>query len=139
MRFRQGHRVYADRAEILRRFHLRPDQPALPYVLRHIAEHSVRPVAAGWTWAHDAKIYHRPRTDEIVAGPLSCPLFLLLAEKGRITAEAASIIRPGIPRMSVATIPGAAHHVMLDQPLALVSVLRLITDLMTSAPPDSCG
>jgi pimeloyl-ACP methyl ester carboxylesterase len=138
-RFRQGHRVYADRAEILSRFQLRPDQPALPYVLRHIAEHSVRPVAAGWTWAHDAKIYHRPRTDEIVAGPLSCPLFLLLAEKGRITAEAASIIRPGIPRMSVATIPGAAHHVMLDQPLALVSVLRLITDLMTSAPPDSCG
>jgi hypothetical protein len=106
-------------------------------VLQHIAEHSVRPVASGWTWAHDARIYHRPRTDEIVARPLSCPLFLLLAEKGRITAEAASVIRPEVPQMSVSTIPAAAHHVMLDQPLALVSVLRLITDLMTSASPDA--
>jgi pimeloyl-ACP methyl ester carboxylesterase len=135
-RFRLGHRVYPGRAEILQRFQLRPDQPALPYVLQHIAEHSIRPVADGWTWAHDARIYHRPRTDEIVAGPLGCPLFLVLAERGRTTAEAASVIRTVIPRTSVSTIPAAAHHVMLDQPLALVSVLRLITDLMTAAPAE---
>jgi hypothetical protein len=57
----------------------------------------------------------------------------VLAEKGRTTAEAASVIRPEIPQMTISTIPAAAHHVMLDQPLALVSVLRLITDLVTSA------
>ena len=134
-RFRLGHRIYPSRAEILQRFQLRPHQPALPYVLRHIAEHSIRPVTDGWTWAHDARIYHRPRTDEIVAGPLDCPLFLLLAENGRTTAAAASVIRAEIPRVSVSTIPAAAHHVMLDQPLALVSVLRLIADLTTSVLP----
>jgi pimeloyl-ACP methyl ester carboxylesterase len=138
-RFRHRHRVYRDRDEIVRRFRLRPNQPALPYVVRHIAEHSVRPVADGWTWAHDANIYHRRRTDEIVAAPLSCPLFLVLAEKGRTTIEAASVIRPEIPQISVSTIPAAAHHIMLDQPLALVSLLRLITDLMTSASPDLRG
>jgi pimeloyl-ACP methyl ester carboxylesterase len=138
-RFRLGHRVYPDRDEILQRFQLRPHQPALPYVLRHIAERSIRPVEGGWTWAHDARIYHRPRTDEIVVGPLGCPLFLVLAEKGRTTAEAASVIRSVVPQVSVSTIPAAAHHVMLDQPLALVSVLRLITDLMTAASPEHEG
>jgi pimeloyl-ACP methyl ester carboxylesterase len=138
-RLRRAHRIYRDRDEIIRRFRPTPDQQVvLPYVLDHIAQRSVRPHAEGWTWAHDVRIYHRRRTEEIVAGPLGCPLFLVIAEKGHNNAATAALVRPHVPQMSMLTIPDAGHHIMLDQPLALVSVLRLITDLATtSARPRS--
>jgi pimeloyl-ACP methyl ester carboxylesterase len=133
-RRRNDHRVYRDRDEIIGRFRPTPDQAlVLPYVLRHIAERSVRPLSDGWTWAHDAKIYQRRRIDEIVARPLGCPLFMVIAENGRTSFAAASLVRREIPQMSMLTIPEAGHHIMLDQPLALVSVLRLIIDLTTSS------
>ena len=133
-RRRKDHRVYRDRDEIIGRFRPTPDQElVLPYVLRHIAERSVRPLSDGWTWAHDTKIYQRRRIDEIVARPLGCPLFMVIAENGRTSFAAASLVRREIPQMSLLTIPEAGHHIMLDQPLALVSVLRLIIDLTTSS------
>jgi pimeloyl-ACP methyl ester carboxylesterase len=134
-RRRQGHRVYRDRDEIIGRFRPKPDQKlVLPYVLQHIAERSVRPLADGWTWTHDTKIYQRRRIEEIVARPLGCPLFMVIAENGRTSFAAASLVRREVPQMSMLTIPEAGHHIMLDQPLALVSVLRLIIDLTTSFP-----
>ena len=139
-RLRRAHRVYPDRDEIIRRFRPTPDQQVvLPYVLDHIAQRSVRPHAEGWTWAHDVRIYHRRRTEEIVAGPLGCPLFLVIAEKGHNNAAAAALVRPHVPQLSMLTIPDAGHHIMLDQPLALVSVLRLITDLATTPARDRVG
>jgi pimeloyl-ACP methyl ester carboxylesterase len=133
-RRRQGHRVYRDRDEIIGRFRPLPDQElVLPYVLQHIAERSVRPLADGWTWAHDTKIYQRRRIEEIVARPLGCPIFMVIAENGRTSFAAASLVRREVPQMSMLTIPEAGHHIMLDQPLALVSVLRLIIDLTTAA------
>ena len=70
--------------------------------------------------------------EEIVARPLGCPLFMVIAENGRTSFAAASLVRREVPQMSMLTIPEAGHHIMLDQPLALVSVLRLIADLTTS-------
>jgi len=129
-RRRPGHRVYRDRDEIIGRFRPKPDQQVvLPYVLQHIAERSVRALPDGWTWAHDTRIYQRRRIDEIVARPLGCPLFMVIAENGRTSSAAASLVRREVPQMSILTIPEAGHHIMLDQPLALVSVLRLIADL----------
>jgi pimeloyl-ACP methyl ester carboxylesterase len=127
------YRVYADQDEIVRRFRLTPDQPgALPFVLRHVAQRSVLQVEHGWTWAHDVNVYHRRRPEEIVAAPLDCPVFALLAEHGSTDKAAALLIRRLVPRMIVCTIPQAGHHVMLDQPLALIGLLRLITELLIS-------
>jgi pimeloyl-ACP methyl ester carboxylesterase len=112
----------------------------LPFALRHIAERSVLKVERGWTWAHDVNVYHRRRSEEIVARRLDCPVFVLLAEHGNTDEAAALLIRRLVPGMSVCVIPQAGHHVMLDQPLALIGLLRLIADLLISgatAPRES--
>ncbi len=127
------YRVYRDHDEIIRRFQLRPAQPgALPFIVRHVARHSVRQVERGWTWAHDVNIHHRRRSETIVAASLGCPVFALIAEHGSTDKAAALLIRHLVPRMIVSTIPEAGHHVLLDQPLALVGLLRLITAVLIS-------
>jgi pimeloyl-ACP methyl ester carboxylesterase len=127
------YRVYRDHDEIVRRFRLTPDQAGiLPFALRYVAQRSVVQVEHGWTWAHDVNIYHRPRTETIVAAPLACPVFALLAEYGNTDKAAALLIRRLVPQLVVSTIPQAGHHVLLDQPLALIGLLRLITDLLMS-------
>jgi pimeloyl-ACP methyl ester carboxylesterase len=127
------YRVYRDRDEIVRRFRLTPDQPgALPFIVRHVAQRSVRQVDQGWTWAHDVNIHHKRGTEAIAAVSLGCPVFALLAEHGNTDEASALLIRRLVPGMIVSTIPEAGHHVLLDQPLALVGLLRLITDVLIS-------
>jgi pimeloyl-ACP methyl ester carboxylesterase len=129
----EQYRVYRDQDEIVRRFRLTPDQPGtLPFALRYIAERSVLKVERGWTWAHDVNVYRRRRSEEIVARRLDCPVFVLLAEHGNTDQAAALLIRRLVPRMSVCVVPQAGHHVMLDQPLALIGLLRLIADVLIS-------
>jgi pimeloyl-ACP methyl ester carboxylesterase len=127
------HRVYREHDEIVRHFRLTPDQPGtLPFVLRHIAQRSVREVAQGWTWSHDVNIHRQRQPEAMVAAPLDCPVFVLRAEHGITEEAAAALIRRLVPSMIVCTVPEAGHHVMLDQPLALTGLLRLITDLLTA-------
>lgn len=127
------YRVYRDHDEIVRRFRLSPAQPgALPFIVRHFAQGSVRQVEDGWTWAHDVNIHHKRQPETIVAARLACPVFALLAEHGNTDEAAALLIRRLVPGMIVCTIPQAGHHVLADQPLALVGLLRLITDTLTS-------
>jgi pimeloyl-ACP methyl ester carboxylesterase len=127
------HRVYRDHDEIVRRFRLTPDQPGtLPFIVEHVAQGSVRQVEKGWTWAHDVNIHHKREPEAIQAASLGCPVFALIAEHGSIDKAAALLIRRLVPRMIVCTIPEAGHHVMLDQPLALVGLLRLIAEVLMS-------
>jgi hypothetical protein len=77
-------------------------------------------------------IHHRRRPEAIVAASLGCQVFALIAEHGSTDEAAALLIRSLVPRMIVSTIPEAGHHVMLDQPLALVGLLRLIAAVLTS-------
>jgi pimeloyl-ACP methyl ester carboxylesterase len=127
------HRVYRDHDEIVRRFRLTPDQPGtLPFVLRYIAQRSVRQVQQGWTWAHDVNIHNRQRPESVGAGSLDCPVFVLRAEHGITDETAALLIRRLVPGMIMCTVPEAGHHVMLDQPLVLLGLLRLVTDLLTT-------
>jgi pimeloyl-ACP methyl ester carboxylesterase len=92
----------------------------------------VRRVEQGWTWAHDVNIHHKRRPEAIAAASLGCPVFALIAEHGSTDKAAALLIRSLVPRMVVSVIPEAGHHVLMDQPLALVGLLRLITAVLTS-------
>jgi pimeloyl-ACP methyl ester carboxylesterase len=127
------YRVYRDLDEIVRHFRFSPDQPGiLPFIRRHVAERSVRQTSEGWTWAHDVNIFHKRRPEVVEVTRLACPVFALLAEHGNTDEAAALLIRRLVPGMIVCTIPQAGHHVLADQPLALVGLLRLITDALTS-------
>lgn len=122
-------RVYASRAEALAHFRLIPaqDPVALPFVMAHVAESSLREVEGGWSWKFDPRIFGRRGESRPDLRAIRCPVTLLAAERGLLAPEdagraAAAMSAP----VRIAQIPDAGHHVMMDSPLALVTALRLL-------------
>jgi pimeloyl-ACP methyl ester carboxylesterase len=122
------HRVYSDPEDAVERFRTLPPQDVLlPYVRRHIARQSLRPVEGGWSWKFDPGIFRRrpPLEDELQR--LARPAALLRCEHGMVDAGMAAdmqrLVRSGLP---VIELPDAGHHPMLDQPLVLVTALTTL-------------
>ncbi len=116
----------------LARFRLSPAQPCSElFILDHIGRASLRPVEGGWRWRFDPNIWdrmdrgQREEQEQELAGA-RCPVAFVWGDRSRImTADTVDYTRrhapPGTPMFA---IPEAEHHVLLDQPLALVSALR---------------
>ncbi|MEP9382000.1 alpha/beta hydrolase [Nocardioides sp. KR10-350] len=125
---RRSASTYASREELLSRFRLVPDDPrALGFVKDHIAALTVREVDGGWAWKTDPATLAPVLVTPDDLGPVDCPVALVRAEHGlatrRTTAEIAGRLGADV---RTTEIPDAGHHVLLDQPLAVVSVLRLL-------------
>jgi phosphoglycerate dehydrogenase-like enzyme/pimeloyl-ACP methyl ester carboxylesterase len=120
------YRDHPSLAEATAWFTPRPEQPTtLPYVLAHIARHSFAVGTEGrWHPKFDPVTYERNplRLEEI--GEFGCPVVVLRAEHGILDAEALARLRQHRPEVAVIELPQAHHHVMLDQPLVLVTALR---------------
>jgi pimeloyl-ACP methyl ester carboxylesterase len=121
-------RVYPSKAEAVARFRTVPAQEGeLPYVLAHIAEHSLREVEGGWCWKFDPAVFRR---SALAPGDLDvpgCRVGLFRAEHGLVPADMGEMIVDRLGRgVPLVEIPTAAHHVMIDQPLALVTGLRAL-------------
>ena len=130
-------RVHADRETLIARFRTVPEQPGdLPYVHRHIAEHSVRAVEGGWSWKFDPKIFGGIGLTPGDLGRPGCRIALFRAEHGLVPADMGEMVVDRMGRAApVVEIPGAGHHVMIDQPLAMVTALRtLLADWEHSVP-----
>jgi pimeloyl-ACP methyl ester carboxylesterase len=99
----------------------------LPYIEAHVAEHSVARNGAGWSWKFDPRVFERPLLTPDVLTRLDCRVAFFRAENGMIDAAMERVIYVGLGRIApVIEIPQAGHHVMLDQPLALVTGIRTL-------------
>jgi pimeloyl-ACP methyl ester carboxylesterase len=127
--------VYSSREGVLARFHPVPDQPVLGYIADHVAATSIRRVAGGWTWKFDPRIFARQQPAELLTR-LDCRVALLRAEHGIVPAEMSDVMYDRLGRVApVIEIPAAGHHIMLDQPVALVASIRtLLSDWDHSLP-----
>lgn len=121
--------VYADRAEALRRFRLVPQQEVeCAFYLDHIARHSIVEAAGGWRWKFDPAAVGHPRptafTDALLG--MRCKAALFIGEhSARVDQEARAYMRRTFGgRMPIVELANCRHHVMLDEPLALVAALR---------------
>jgi len=129
-------RVYPSQEAAIARFHPIPDQPALPYVTAHIARTSIRKVEGGWSWKFDPRIFARHQPSQARLTRLDCRVALFRAEHGILSAQLSEIMYDRLGRLApVIEIPAAGHHVMLDQPIALVTGIRtLLSDWDHSLP-----
>jgi pimeloyl-ACP methyl ester carboxylesterase len=129
-------RMYPTRQAAIARFHPVPDQPVLAYVAEHVAETSIRPVEGGWTWKFDPHIFGRGQFTPELLTRLDCRVALFRAEHGIMTQQLSDVMYDRLGRVApVVEIPAAGHHVMLDQPIALVAALRtLLSDWDHSLP-----
>jgi pimeloyl-ACP methyl ester carboxylesterase len=130
-------RIYPTRAAAIARFHPVPDQPTLGYITRHIAETSVQEVEGGWTWKFDPRIFARPQFGTALLTRLDCRVALFRAEHGIMSRQMSEVMYDRLGRVApLIEIPVAGHHVMLDQPIALIAALRtLLSDWDHSLPP----
>jgi len=122
-------KLYPTREAILERFHPVPEQPGcLPYVVEHIRAHSIRRVEGGWTWKFDPNFFADVGyLDDAVLAAVSCRVAVLRAENGLVTEDIGRHMYECLGRTApVIEIPLAYHHVMLDQPIALVSAVRAL-------------
>jgi pimeloyl-ACP methyl ester carboxylesterase len=139
-------RVYPTLEAALARFRLAPAQRCENlYLLDYIARESLRPAPLdperpdgeqGWTWRFDPYIWSKmtwragQRDQEKELASARCPIAFVHGERSFIMdAETAAYTRrhapPGTP---VFAMPQADHHLLLDQPLALVSTLRALLE-----------
>lgn len=105
-----------------------PPQPdALPYVVAHVAEISVRQVEGGWAWKFDRRVFSGIGLTPGQLGQVQCRVALFRAKHRLVPAAMGEMIFDRMGRVvPVVEIPAAGHHVMIDQPLALVTALRTI-------------
>ena len=131
-------RTYATLDEALARFRTVPDQPTtLPYVKDHVARESLREGPGGYTWKFDPRIFERravPRGDMLRRIRRRVALFR--AEHGLVSRDIGAYMYDQLGRLApVIEVPLAWHHIMLDQPIALVTGLRaLLADWEHSTP-----
>ena len=129
------------------RFRLVPSQGnSLDYIMDYIAEKSLRKTDEGWTWKFDPsymKIFNTDGFRERQAilseklARLECRVAVFRGEKSMLFSESASKYMRELTnkKTPIIAIPEAHHHIMVDQPLALISALRaLVTDWDHSNP-----
>ncbi len=122
-------RIYPDRESALARFRVLPEQDVnCDFYLRHIAEHSIKQENGGWRWKFDPAALAQSRRAGFDQDLLTmrCPVSLMWGalssrfdktERERCLANFAG-------KFPMVEIPNARHHIMLDEPLALVTALR---------------
>ncbi|MDY0013119.1 MAG: alpha/beta hydrolase [Rhodocyclaceae bacterium] len=128
----KGSRIYPDRESAIERFRLTPPQAVtLPYLIKHIAWHSLRQTEGGWRWKFDTDI---PADGSVefdgpaILARIETPVDVVVGAESRIvSAQRAAQIMAGLKRASsLIEMPGAGHHIMLDHPLDLIDTLRTL-------------
>jgi pimeloyl-ACP methyl ester carboxylesterase len=123
-------KVYAAVEDALEKFRTVPDQPSsLPYIMDHVARHSLREVEGGYTWKFDPVIFQHvtPRATADELPRVSSRVALFRAENGLVTPDIGEEMYELLGRVApVIEIPEAYHHIMLDQPLLLLTGLRTL-------------
>ena len=137
-------KVYDDFEDAVARFRTVPEQAHyVPEVLDWVARHSLERFDApdgahqGWTWKFDPEIFVPPRSaPRDLLDQVTCRVALFRAEDGLVTPDIGAYMYERLGRRApVVEIPEAGHHLMLDQPLSLLTALRtLLADWDHSRP-----
>lgn len=132
------HRIYPTLEQAVARFRYDPPQPTdKDFITDHLARTSLGLTAAGpendgWSWRFDPDLVAKLRAlpgPELLA-PVECRIALMFGARSQMmTPPRLALIRRLTPRDAPwIVIPDAGHHVMVDQPLALVAALRTLME-----------
>lgn len=129
-------RVYPDYETAKGRFVLSPPQPAsVPSLFEYMAYHSLKEVEGGWTWKFHHSVFQSDfgqrermfRQGQTIADAPGRKAIVYGQDSVLFDDDSANYVREcGATDVPMIGIPGARHHLMLDEPIAFVSVLRTI-------------
>jgi pimeloyl-ACP methyl ester carboxylesterase len=135
-------RIYPDYEAAKSRFRLAPPQPvSVPSLFDYMAYHSLKQVDGGWTWKFDTSVFESDfgvhermlRQGETIARTPGRKAIVYGEDSVLFDDDSAAYVRECIrdcacPDMPIVGIPGARHHLMLDEPIAFASVLRALLE-----------
>ena len=132
-------RFYPDFETGLSRFRPFPPQPIqCPWIFDYIAHHSLMEENGQWTWRTRVSPFDNPAFGpgfwpfmRDIFSTLSTPYTAIYGvHSGLCTPLVMNFVREIAPTQAqFIEIPDAHHHIMMDQPLALVSTIRTILAL----------
>ncbi|MHB9880362.1 alpha/beta fold hydrolase [Pacificimonas sp. ICDLI1SI03] len=137
---RNSHKIYDTRDDALSRFRLSPAQPEVRNlgILGHLAQMAIRPASpgelarverdVGWTWRFDPTMFGRIELGDLwsALANMRCQAALVRGElsfltQGKEQERMVAVLPDDTPDV---IIPRSYHHIMVDQPIALVAALR---------------
>jgi pimeloyl-ACP methyl ester carboxylesterase len=128
----RGDRIYPDLATALARYRLLPEQPLIePWALAHVARHALREVDGGWRWKFDPSMPSGLdcETDgEVLLAAVRCPVHYIYGGASAVVDAplAQRIVRLLPQGHGPVVVPGGHHHLMFDQPVALIATLQAL-------------
>lgn len=139
----EGHRdgpnpVYPDLAAALARFRLDPPQNTEhAFLVDHVARAGLCQTSeGGWTWRFDRSLWGKLDRSAIPQLPkrIRSPMAYIHGGRSRlIDVEAMAHMKTVLPpETPIIAIPDADHHVLIDQPLALIAALRALLGVWPS-------
>jgi len=132
----RSNRIYPDYETAKGRFVLSPPQKVNEeYLFDYMAYHSLKKVEGGWSWKFHPSVFERradlrermlAQAKRIADAPGS--IVIVYGEQSALfDDDSADYVREsGGEHIPMIAIPDARHHLMLDQPVAFVSVLKAI-------------
>lgn len=139
----RAHHHYPTLARALARFRLLPPQECENlFLLDYVARQSLREIEGGWRWKFDPQIWRNFTIGDMAERlrDTKCRIAIFRGEHSILMPPAIGDFMFNLLGRSapMVEIPEAQHHIMLDQPLALVAALRaLLTDWLHSEPSRS--
>ncbi len=134
-----ANKVYPTLEQALTRFRFMPPQvPGNLYIADYIARRSLKPApmpdgaGEGWTWRFDPGLWAKLDRAAFTAMDdirVSVPMAHIYGDRSAIIrrhgpgSRRRETIPASVPRI---VIPDSEHHIMVDQPLALVAAMRAI-------------
>jgi pimeloyl-ACP methyl ester carboxylesterase len=127
------HKVHVDKQQAIENFYLVPRQATRNrYIIEHLADEAVGqpPEGVGWALRFDPNLRAKTEFGDLanLIGDAKCSLaFVRGSDSLVVDDETWADHRVQAPPMTpFIEIPEAGHHVMVDQPLALVATLRAL-------------
>ena len=121
--------IYPSASEARARFRLWPESPlADPTLLDHVIDHSMERVEGGWSWKFDGDmVLGADPADPLDVTRLAIPTAFVRGEESVVTTpEQMAVTRAHLPHARYLSVPAAGHHLMLEQPVALTTLLRTL-------------
>lgn len=136
--------VYPTLEAAMARFRLLPDQPCENrYLFEHVARHSLRENAGGWSWKFDPRVLTRqlPAALDDYLVRAACRVTMMRGEFSvvvppEIGEEMVELLDRSAPLID---IPASWHHLIIDQPLAFIAALRAVLAVWEHSIPRAAG
>ncbi len=132
-------KVYPDLETAMSRFRLIPAQECKnKYIVGHVALHSIGQVDGGYSWKFDPRIFElvqkEPMEEHLTN--ISCRIALLRGEHSVVVPPETGqymfqLLHRKVP---LVVIPDAHHHLILDQPMTFIAVIRALLSDWAHSP-----